>query len=112
MYPSAALCRLVAIQCNEVSISIALVSFIHELSSILSSILDIEFSVSAVIVLSSLDKSDEIVSLYESTVTSLFFIKLFSRIFGRLSSLWMCWVYSLSGSDLIKRGFSFFNFLP
>ena len=112
MYPSAALCSSVAIQCNEASIFVALVSFVHELSSILSSILEVEFSVSTVIFLSSLDESDEIVSLYESTGTSLFCIKLSSGIFRRLSSLWMCYVYSLSGSVLINRGFSFLTFLP
>ena len=72
IYPLAVLCSPEAIQSNEASLSVALVSFIHELSSILSYILEIESSVSAVIVLSSLEESDEIVSLYESTVTSLF----------------------------------------
>ena len=50
-----------AIRCNEASMSVVFASFIHELSSILSSILEVVFSVSAVIVLSSLDELEEIV---------------------------------------------------
>ena len=67
-----------------------------------------ELPLLAVIVLSSLEESEEIVSLYESIVISLFCRKLFSGTAGRLSSLCMCWAYSLSGSDLISNGFSFF----
>ena len=110
IYPSAAFCNPKAIQCNEASMSVAFASVIQELSSMFYSILEVEFSVSAVIVLSSLYDSEEIVSLYESTIASLFCIKLSSGIFRRLSSLWMCCVYSLLGSVLINRGFNFLTF--
>ena len=66
-----------------------------------------ELSLCVVTVLSSLDSSslEEIDSPYESTVTSLFCVKFSSGTAGRLSSLSICWVFSLSGLDLINRGF-------
>ena len=41
IYPSAAFCSPEAIQFNEASMSVAFVSFIHKLSSILSSIIEV-----------------------------------------------------------------------
>ena len=58
-YPSAAFCKPEAIQCNDASISIESVSHAQDLSSKL----DVESSGSAFMVLSSLEESEEIVSL-------------------------------------------------
>ena len=49
IYPSVAFCSPEAIRCKEASMSIAFVSAIHVLSSKLSSIQEVEFSVSAVV---------------------------------------------------------------
>ena len=87
IYPSAAFCKSEAMQYNEDSMSVVSVSFTQVSFSSLSSILEVDSSGSAVIVLSSLEESEDIVSLYESTVTSLFCKKFSSGTFSRLSSL-------------------------
>ena len=104
-YPSAALWSPKAIWWRAASIPLESASYWHGVSSKLEAA---ELSLSAVTVISSLDSSlEEMGSLYESTVTSLFCVKSSSGTAGRLSSLGMCWVYSLSGSDLINKGFNF-----
>ena len=110
-YPSAALWRPVAIWYRVASIPFVLASHLHGISSKAGTA---ELLLSAVTVLSSLESSsfEETGLLYESTVTSLFWIKFFSGTAGRSSSLSIWQVYSQSGSDLINIGFNFLILLP
>ena len=85
-YSSAVVSNPEAIQCRVASIPLESVSQVQGVSSKFET----ELLLLAVTVSSSLEESDEIVSLYELTVISLFCRTFPSGTLGRLSSLCMC----------------------